>query len=91
MTMPHERTRSVIETRKFLAELRLRDDIPADVKQSAIWCLRHYPTDADVTSVGYAVMRGGGQNPFATSADYDEHKRNIERERLNGSEKVLVI
>ena len=79
MTMPHERTRSVIETRKLLAELRLRDDIPADVKQSAIWCLRHFPSDDDVRSVGYATMRGGGQNPFGTSPDYEEQKLNMEQ------------
>ena len=77
MTMPHERTRSVIETRKFLNELRLRDDVPADVKKSAVWCLRHYPNDADVTSVGYAEMRGNSENPFGTSVDFDEHKRNL--------------
>lgn len=79
MTMPHEHTRAVIETRKFLDELRLRDDIPADVKKSAIWCLRHYPSDADVKEVGYAEMRGGGQNPFGTSPDFDEHKNNLEK------------
>ena len=40
MTMPHERTRAVIETKKFLEELRMRDDIPADFRKDAIWCLR---------------------------------------------------
>jgi hypothetical protein len=81
MSMPHERTRAVIETRKFLDELRLRDDIPDDVKKSAAWCLRHYPSDADVTSVGYAVMQGSSPNPFGTSVDYDEHKRNIKQSK----------
>jgi len=78
MSMPHERTRAVIETRKFLLELRLRDDVPADIKESEIWCLRHYPSDADVKNVGYAKMRGIYENPFGTSSDYDEHKRNVE-------------
>lgn len=75
------RTRAVIETRKFLNDLRLRDDIQDDVKKSAIWCLRHYPTDADVKNVGYATMRGSSPNPFGTSHDYDEHKRNIEKSK----------
>lgn len=79
MTMPHERTRAVIETHKLLSELRLRDDIPDDVKKSVIWCLRHYPSDSDVTNVGYAEMRGNNQNPFGTSTDYDEHKRNLSK------------
>ena len=77
MTMPHERTRAVIETRIFLKELRLRDDIPAEVRKDAIWCLRHFPTDHDVKIVGYAVMPNGMANPFATSADYDEDKQNL--------------
>jgi len=79
MTMPHERTRAVIETRKFLEELRLRDDIPADVRKDAIWCLRHFPTDSIVKSVGYATTISGVENPFGTSPDYDEHKLNLER------------
>jgi|GEM_PF-1828809 len=79
MTMPHERTRAVIGTRKFLEELRMRDDIPQDVRKSAIWCLRHYPTDHDITSMGYATMRSKFCNPFATSANYDEDKKNQEK------------
>ncbi|OIQ81933.1 hypothetical protein GALL_362840 [mine drainage metagenome] len=79
MTMPHERTRSVIETKKFLEELRLRDDIPADVKKDAIWCLRHYPTASDLKIAAYAITRSGIENPFGTSADYDEHKLNMEK------------
>lgn len=79
MTMPHERTRSVIETRKFLEELRLRDDIPASVRKDAIWCLRHYPTASDLKIAGYATTRSGMENPFATSPDYDEHKLNMQK------------
>lgn len=78
MTMPHERTRAIIETQKFLNELRLRDDIPKDIRESAIWCLRHYPTSTDVKMVGFATMRMGSENPFGTSPDYDEHQRNLE-------------
>lgn len=79
MTMPHERTRAVIGTKKFLEELKMRDDIPKDVRESAIWCLRHYPTDADIKSMGYATMRNNFCNPFATSPDYDEDKINQEK------------
>lgn len=79
MTMPHERTRAVIETRKLLEELRLRDDIPAGVKKDAIWCLRHFPTADHLRIAGYATTKGGIENPFATSPDYEEHKLNIEK------------
>ena len=79
MTMPHERTRAVIETKKFLEELRLRDDIPKDIRESAVWCLRHYPTSADVKMISFATMRMGSENPFGTSPDYDEHKKNMEK------------
>lgn len=75
MSMPHEHTRAVIETQKFLKELRLRTDIPADVKESAIWLLRHYPDPLTVLNVGRAVMPNDDQNPFATSVEYEPSKR----------------
>lgn len=81
MTMPHECSRAVIETRKFLEELRLGENTPPEIRKSAIWCLRHYPADNDVTAVGYAEMPGGLENPFGTSTDYDEHVRNLEKAR----------
>ena len=77
MTMPHERTRAVIGTREFLEQLRLRDDVPADVRKEAIWCLRHFPTATDLKIAGYATTRSGLENPFGTSPDYDEHKANL--------------
>jgi hypothetical protein len=69
MTMPHERTRAVIGTRKFLEELRMRNDIPKDVRESAIWCLRHFPTASDIKYVSRAVMPNDDENIFAESAD----------------------
>ena len=77
MTMPHERTRAVIGTRDFLEDLRLRNDIPADVRKNAIWCLRHYPSAADLKIAGYATTRFGAENTFATSPHFDEHQSNL--------------
>lgn len=77
MTMPHERTRAVLGTRELLEQLRLRDDIPADVRKDAVWCLRHFPTASDLKVAGYATTMGGTENPFSTSPDYDEHKSNM--------------
>jgi len=71
MSLPHEHTRAVIETQKFLKELKQRTDIPADLKESAIWLLRHYPDPLAVLSVGHAVMPNVMQNPFATSVEYE--------------------
>lgn len=79
MTMPHVRTRAVIETKKFLEELRMRNDIPDDVRKDAIWCLRHYPNASDLKIAGYATTRSGLENPFGTSPDYDEHKANLKK------------
>lgn len=81
MSMPHEYTRAIIKTFEFLKEIRQRGDIPADVKESAIWLLRHYPYPSIVESVGYAIMPNNGQNPFATSADYEQHVENIKQLR----------
>jgi hypothetical protein len=81
MSMRHERTRSIIGTQKFLEELRLRDDVPCDVKQSAIWCLRHYPDASIVKQMGYATMLGGQESWFGTSPDYNEDKENLRKYR----------
>ena len=49
MTLPQERTRSIIKTRKFLADLAFNlKRIPKDVREMAKGCLRHYPTDLDI-------------------------------------------
>lgn len=91
MTMPHERTRAVLGTRELLEQLRMRDDIPADVKRDAIWCLRHYPTASDLKIAGYATTRGGTENPFGTSPDYDEHKANMLKLAAKGATLSVFI
>jgi hypothetical protein len=48
MTLPDERYRAVIQTRKFLEELLTTPRLPSAVKNNARWCLRHYPTDWDM-------------------------------------------
>ncbi len=45
MTLPDERYRAVIQTKNFLEELLTTPRIPKAVKQSAKWCLRHYPNE----------------------------------------------
>ena len=48
MTMPDERFRSVVKTREFLQEILTTPRVPKNIKDSARWCLRHYPSDWDM-------------------------------------------
>lgn len=50
MTMPSERTRAVIQTRKFLQRLAVAKEIeiPDHIRVEAHRLLRHYPSDADL-------------------------------------------
>ena len=48
MTLPDERYRAVVQTKKFLEELLTTPRIPKSVKDDARWCLRHYPTEFDM-------------------------------------------
>lgn len=86
MSMPHEQTRAIIKTFEFLMELKNRNDIPADLKESAIWLLRHYPEPSTVRAVGYATMPNNNQNPFATSENYEQHVENMKCLQSNSVE-----
>lgn len=44
MTMPSERTRSIIQTREFLVDLSRDKTLPEAVRTEARRLLRHYPT-----------------------------------------------
>ena len=48
MTLPDERYRAVIQTKKFLEELLSTPRLPKAVKDNARWCLRHYPSEWDM-------------------------------------------
>ena len=52
MTMPHERTRSVIQAREFLLKLEGDKALPEVVRNEAHRLLRHYPTMSDVLRAG---------------------------------------
>lgn len=52
MTMPHERTRSVIQTREFLIELSRDTSLPERVRRDAKFLLRHYPSRTDMVQAG---------------------------------------
>jgi hypothetical protein len=48
VTLPDERYRAVIQTKKFLEELLTTPRLPKAVKDNARWCLRHYPSEWDM-------------------------------------------
>jgi hypothetical protein len=48
MTLPDERYRAVVQTKKFLEELLNTSRITKAVKDNARWCLRHYPSEWDM-------------------------------------------
>ncbi|WP_415769054.1 BPSL0761 family protein [Pseudomonas sp. LB3P38] len=52
MTMPHERTRSIIQTRDFLVDLSGDQALPESVRNEARRLLRHYPTSDEVLLAG---------------------------------------
>ncbi|CAB3795556.1 hypothetical protein LMG28614_04199 [Paraburkholderia ultramafica] len=50
MTTPAERTKAVIETRRFLQMLASDDSLtdPSKIREAAMRLLRHYPLDVDL-------------------------------------------
>lgn len=49
MTMPHERTHSLIQTGEFLLELTKNTELPELIRRQAEGLLRHYPSAKDFT------------------------------------------
>lgn len=64
MTMPHERTRAVIQTRDFLIELSRNTELPEAVRSSAKHLLRHYPSASEV------LKAGEGEERLASISDW---------------------
>lgn len=59
MTMPHERTRAVVQTGEFLAELVRDRTLPYRVRHKAKFLLRHYPSRFVVLLAGRIEEEGG--------------------------------
>lgn len=51
MTMPDERTRSLLWAGGFLIELARDRRLPVDVRRSAVIIARHFPTVGDIASM----------------------------------------
>lgn len=52
VTMPHERTRTLIQTEEFLQSLRQEKSLPQELRDEAKRLLRHYPDADTVLSLG---------------------------------------
>ncbi|MCY1290433.1 hypothetical protein D9M69_689540 [compost metagenome] len=57
MTMPHERTRAVIQTHAFLKRLEGDASLREDIRCMATQLLRHYPSRAEVLLQGLLEER----------------------------------
>ncbi len=55
MTLPDERYRAVVQTEKFLKEILSTPRVPKSIKDSARYCLRHYPSEWDMQVVAREV------------------------------------
>lgn len=52
MTMPHERSRAIVQTQEFLEELSRDVSQSEKVRRAAIQLLRHYPSKSEVLLQG---------------------------------------
>lgn len=48
MTLPDERYRAVVQTKRFLLEILTTPRVPKAIKDNARHCLRHYPDEWDM-------------------------------------------
>lgn len=63
MTIPAERTISVLKALDFLHTLARRTDVPDDVRNTALQLARHFPSGADIRHVARAMAQN--PNPLA--------------------------
>lgn len=52
MTLAYQRTRSIVETERFLSEISRNSELPPDVRDRATRLLRHYPSSDQIFSLG---------------------------------------
>lgn len=70
MTMPHERSRAIVQTQEFLEQLSRDASQIEEVRRSAKHLLRHYPRKSEVLTQG-RIQEGlevkYGYQPFLSS------------------------
>lgn len=71
MTMPNERTRSIIQTEAFLVELSKDKNISEEKRREARRLLRHYPSRKEMLLAGQIeekLTEGSIFTPFFSSS-----------------------
>jgi hypothetical protein len=79
MTLPDERYRAVVQTEKFLREILSTPRIPKAIKDSARYCLRHYPTTWDMQRTALQapdVFQERMEPLYRMIVKYEEEKSN---------------
>ncbi|WP_286973538.1 BPSL0761 family protein [Pseudomonas sp.] len=71
MTLPYERTRAIVKTEDFLRELSRDGRLPQDIRSYAKSLLRHYPSAAEVFSLGRL------EECLASDTHDDEYRRRV--------------
>ncbi|KAA0945283.1 hypothetical protein FQ186_28765 [Pseudomonas sp. ANT_H14] len=71
MTLPYERTRAIVKTEDFLRELSRDGGLPQDIRSYAKSLLRHYPSAAEVFSLGRL------EECLASDTHDDEYRRRV--------------
>lgn len=52
MTLPHERTRSLVQAGELLAEISKDHSLPDEIRAQAKVVLRHYPSSKEILLIG---------------------------------------
>jgi hypothetical protein len=89
MTMPHERTRSLIEAEKMLVELRKDPALSDKMRDRISGILRHYPSESEILYQGrydfISRMKGHSLDitqPFLSpSSTFEGEKAFIEKHK----------
>jgi hypothetical protein len=79
MTLPDERYRAVMQTKRFLLEILTTPRVPKTIKDGARYCLRHYPSDWDMKRVADAspeVFQERMEPVTRLFKQYEEGKKN---------------
>jgi len=79
MTLPDERYRSVLYTKKFLQDILTTPRVPKAIKDGARSCLRHYPDTWDMQQAAEAcpnVFAERMEDVTRLFKQYEESKKN---------------
>ena len=84
MTLPDERYRAVVQTRRFLYDLTNPDHtprVPKIIREHARAMLRHYPSDWDMNMAAEAsphIFQERMEPLYRMVKSYDMEKKNVE-------------